>query len=362
VLLQRGGVWYEQLDITDMNGASGSPITLGNYGSGNLPVIDGGQTSTAKGRSYCIDAINTSFQWITVDGLECRNAYAQGITFRAYSGTGSNGVGIVVQNSYIHHTGAGACTTCGSTPAADPGGYLNQLDAQLTTGVEFLNNTLDHCGGHNCLQVHYDTGAPLVKGNRVGTSAPYCNHNCIDLKGVVGAQVSDNVVTCPACASAAAAFYTENTGYHGVGAETITYTGNVAYKVPLAFQVETGGSCSTSPCSIRARYYNNTIYSPSRYNFIDTSCTNHTLDMQKNIVDGGQYDVHSNCAVTWDYNDDGGVYAITSNPVGPHDLNRVNPQYVDAPAGNFTPQDSAILSYGANDSVTAFKQIGALPW
>ena len=309
VLFQRGRVWHEQLDIANMNGSNGLPITIGNYGIGSLPVIDGGQTSSVHGRDYCINAINTSFKWVTVDGIECRNAYRQGITFKAYSGTGTNGVGIVVQNSYIHHDGPGACTSCGPTPAPDLGGYSNQLDAQLTTGVQFLNNTLDHLGGHNALNVHFDAGGPIVKGNIVGTRSPYCNHNCIDLKGAVGAQVLNNTVSCPQCGSTTAAFYTENTGYHGVSAETITYIGNVVNGAPIGFQVETGGACLSAPCSIKARYYNNTIYisRASGYNFIDSSCTNHILDIQKNVINGGQTDIHRNCTTTWNYNDDGGV-------------------------------------------------------
>ena len=361
VLLQRGGVWYEQLDIVNMNGSSGSPITIGNYGTGNLPVIDGGQTNSTQGRNYCIDAINTTFKWITVDGIECRNAYRQGITFQAYSGTGINGLGIVVKNSYIHHAGATACTTCGPTPASDPGGYVNQLDAQRLTGVQFLNNTIDHCGGHNCLQVHYDNGSAVVSGNVVGTNAPWCNHNCIDVKGGMGTQVTNNVVTCPSCTSSTAAFYTENTGYAGEGSETITYMGNTAYTVPIGFQAETGGSCSSSPCSIDAKYYNNTLYNSnsSWFNFMDTSCSSHSLDLQKNIVDGGTTDIHSNCTTTWDYNDAGGLYPISGNPSGPHDLARVNPQYVNASAGNFTPQNTTILTYGTNDSVTPAAYLGA---
>jgi hypothetical protein len=361
VLFQRGGVWFEELDITNMSGSSGTPITIGNYGTGNLPVIDGGQTNSTQGRNYCIDAINTTFKWITVDGIECRNAYRQGITFQAYSGTGSNGVGIVVKNSYIHHDGAIACTTCGSTPASDPGGYVNQLDAQRLTGVQFLNNTVDHCGGHNCLQVHYDNGSAVVSGNVVGTNAPWCNHNCIDVKGGVGTLVTNNIVTCPSCTSSTAAFYTENTGNSGQGSETITYTGNIAYTVPIGFQAETGGSCSSSPCSIDAKYYNNTIYNSnsSWFNFMDSSCSGHTLDLQKNIVDGGQTNIHSNCTTTWDYNDAGGLYPISGKALGPHDLNQVNPQYVNTSSGNFTPQNPTILTYGTNDSVTPFAYLGA---
>ena len=363
VLLQRGGVWYEQLDIINLNGSSGFPIVIGNYGGGNLPVIDGGQTKSSSGRNYCIDAINTIFKWITVDGIECRNTYMQGVTFQSYSGAGSNGVGLIVQNSYIHHDGLGACTSCGPTPAGDPGGYVNQLDAQLTTGVKFLNNTLDHCGGHNCIQVHYDIGNPVVSGNVVGTVEPYCNHNCIDLKGSIGALVIHNVVTCPGCSRSTAAFYTENTGYHRTRAATIAYIGNVVNNVPIGFQAERGGRCTSSPCSIELKYYNNTIYqpSPSQYNFMDTSCTNHTLDIQKNIVDGGQTDIHGNCSLTWDYNDDGGMYAISGNPVGRHDLIRANPQYSNAEGGDFEPHNATIVTYGARNPITSATHLGAVP-
>jgi hypothetical protein len=357
VLLQRGGVWYEQFDIINMNGSSGFPITIGNYGTGNLPVIDGGQTSFTSGRHYCIDAINTSYKWITVDGIECRNAYKQAITFKAYTGTGTNGVGIVVQNSYIHHDGSGACTNCGPKPAPDPGGYVNQLDAQYTTSVKFLNNTLDHLGGHNALNVHYDKGNALVSGNVVGTNDPWYNHNGIDVKGGAGTLVTNNFVTCPTCGGAA--FYTENPL---AANEHITYIGNVAFNNWNAFQIETGGTCQQAPCAITARFYNNTIYNSSNQtNFVDTSCTNHTLDIRKNIIDGGATEIRSNCTSIWDYNDDGGVYPISGNPVGPHDLKQVNPQYVNASSGNFKPQNTTILTYGANDPVTRFPYLGGVP-
>ncbi|MBV8205940.1 MAG: hypothetical protein JO041_04045 [Acidobacteria bacterium] len=343
------------------------PITIGNYGSGNLPVIDGGQTSSATGRSYCIAALSTTYRWITVDGVECRNAYKQGITFKAYWGTGVNGVGIVVKNSYIHHDGPGACTSCGSTPAADPGGYFNQLDAQQTTGVQFLNNTLDHCGGHNCLQVHYDTGTALVSGNVVGTNAPWCNHNCIDVKGS-STTVIGNTVYCPGCMSNISAFYTENTGNFGQATETITYIGNVSRLVPMGFHTDSGGACSTQPCSITAKYFNNTVYSGSNTSavqFLGSTCRpGTTIDVQKNIVDGGKSEFDGACTpyVVWDYNDDGGVYPTTLwISYGAHNLTTVNPQYVNAVAGNFTPQNSTILTYGANSGVTPYAYIGAKP-
>jgi hypothetical protein len=169
--------------------------------------------------------------------------------------------------------------------------------------VNFLNNTLDHLGGHNALNVHYDTGSPIVSGNVLGTAAPHCNHNCIDLKGPVGARVTNNVVTCPGCGSATAAFYTENTGRRGVSASDVTYVGNVVIDAPVAFQAETGGECLAKPCAIAVKVYNNTVFlkSASSYNMIDTSCTGHTWDVRKNVIDGGKTDIHAECRFTRDY-------------------------------------------------------------
>jgi hypothetical protein len=94
---------------------------------------------------------------------------------------------------------------------------------------------------------------------------------------------------------------------------------------------------------------------------MDTSCTNHTLDIQKNIVDGGETDIHGNCAITWDYNDDGGVYSIRGNPIGAHDLIRANPQYLNAQGGDFEPQNATVLTYGAKNPITPAAQLGAVP-
>jgi hypothetical protein len=54
------------------------------------------------------------------------------------------------------------------------------------------------------------------------------------------------------------------------------------------------------------------------------------------------------------------VFAITGNPVGPHDLKQINPQYVNPAGGNFTPQNTTILTYGASDTVTSFPYLGGL--
>jgi hypothetical protein len=357
VLFKRGGVWHEELDLNTVHGSTGHQITFGNYGSGALPVIDGGSS-----QANCIAAIHTSVSYVTIDGFECRNTARQGITFQTSNG---NMPGIVVQNSYIHHTGPGACAGCG-TPH-DQGDYLNQLDFQDSgegaDGVQFLHNIVNHCGGHNCVNIHYDTGGPLIRGNIVG---PGCVHNCIDVKGSIGGIVDQNISTSGGSSNNQAAFYSENTK---IAHEDITYTRNVAYNSPLGFQIEDGGSCTHSPCSIVARYYNNTVYqSASQASIEDTSCRGATLDIRNNILDGGAIDIHGGCSVRWDYNDDGGsqhFFSVNVNdsstmPIGSHDLFNADPQYVNIGGADFhLKSNSPVIGKALAHLVDSMTDIGA---
>ena len=358
VLFARGDVWSEELDLSGIHGSSGSPITFSNYGSGAIPVIDGGST-----RANCIlaDTINPLVSYVTIDGFECRNTTQHGIKFDTQSG---NMPGITVENSYIHNTGPGACAGCG-TPF-DDGHYANQLDFEDfnagADGVQFLNNTVNNCGGHNCLEVHYDTGSPVVRGNIVG---PGCVHNCVDLKGVVGGVVDKNVTTVGG-GTDQNAYYTENTL---TPHEDITYSNNVAYNSFIGFHIENGGSCTNAPCSITAKYYNNTVYvSSGQFNFMNTSCVSTTEDIRNNIIDGGKVDIHGppDCGFTWDYNDDGGSQGFSgvnfngssTLPAGPHDLS-VDPLYVNAAAHDFHLTSSSPVIGKADPSIGGESDMGA---
>jgi hypothetical protein len=392
-----GDVWNEELTLNNVHGSSaaGGQITFTYYETAltgtKQPVIDGCPSTgcSTHGRnsgpsiSACVSADQqiipgTSVTYVTINGFECRNTSEYGIDFRVES---TPMPGVVISNNYIHNTGAGAFI--GNTSKKGPyddGHYANQLNAEddtagLSGGDSFqiLNNIVNHCGGHNCLQVHYDTGAPLVQGNRVG---PGCVHNCIDTKGVgngllatplVG-RILNNYVTCPGCSNGTAAYYTENT-YNP--SEEITYENNIAYNAPIAFQAETGGSCpaSASPCAINAQYYNNTAYQLSQFNFIDSSCTNHTLDIEKNIIDTSNVDIHTgSCAsVTWSTND---VVPVNMSGVPSNEINDINndPSFCGASlsppnfanVSDFSPMDSTVSSYGTNDKVTSDSYLGAV--
>ena len=245
VLFERGGNWYEQLNVNNVNGASGLPITFGNYGSGNLPIIDGGGTKSGNmvngGRDWCIGGSGSRMSYLTIDGFECRNTSAYGV---AFVGVSSGSAGIIVQNCYIHDTGNGDT------------GYHNQLmfaeyNYGHAYGTKFLNNKVGNCYGHNCIQIHGDTGSPLIRGNECyGFS-----HNCIDVKYVQGASVDNNIVHDGlGIQQYENAFYLQN--------ETAGYTADVSWTHNVVYgnNITTAFQCQEAGGPVTCRVYNNTVY------------------------------------------------------------------------------------------------------
>lgn len=87
ILLKRGDTWYEQFNITNQAGVSGTPITYGAYGSGNPPTVD-----AQKSRTFGVYMDNVSH--IVVRDVTTMNAAADG--FRIVAATG-NVTDVVVQ-------------------------------------------------------------------------------------------------------------------------------------------------------------------------------------------------------------------------------------------------------------------------
>jgi hypothetical protein len=360
VLFKRGDVWSEELTITNMKGTSGHPIVLSAYGSGASPVIDGGSA-----RDTCVNALNTTAKYITIDGFECRNSTEYGMTFQT---SGGQMPGITVENSYIHNTGPGAYAGRGG--AFDDGNYRNQLDFEDfgagtgADGVSFMNNTVNNCGGHNCLEVHYDAGGPIVHGNVVG---PGCLHNCIDLKGAVGAKVDQNVATTGAKTGPQGCIYLENTY---TANSTVLVTRNVCYGSAVAFQIDTGGSCvGHQHCLQTVTAYNNTMVTPAdaAYPIIvggSGAPADITVTWENNITDGGTVDVNPAVGWTGDYNDDGGHQGQYSTNVTPgsHDLVNVDPFYINFQGNNYQLQSDSPVSHaglpGLDNDMTS---LGAYP-
>ncbi len=352
-LFERGGSWSGGITMpTHVNGAAGNPIVISNYGTGAIPVIDGGGRS--GGASACFYARATGggtsplWSYITIDGFECRNTSHYGVLFYQNAG-GSFGMrGIVVQNMNIHNTG----------PISDDGTYSNQLmfldENAAADGVQFLNNSVTACGGHNCIQVHKDTGSPLIQGN-------YCSgwiHNCIDVKSSVGALVKGNTVN-GAGATQGSAFYFENPQ---IPAGDITWQQNVVYNGPNGFECEWGGSGTN--VSSTCRVYNNTAYLGTQSAVVtggDPSCGNVTFDVRNNILDttSTYYNGHNCTTPTWDYNDDGASHGPVAGPIGPHDLDGVDPLYVNAAAHDFHLLTGSLCIGALQGITTGSANIGA---
>lgn len=361
VLFQRGGVWFEELTVSNVHGTQSNPITFGNYGTGNLPVLDGGST-----RLYGVVGANAPGQsansFVTIDGFEVRNATRGGIIFSYLVQPG-----ITIQNNYVHNNGNGAYSgACSGCFQVDDNQYgYNEGIAFVgfpigAYGAKILNNIVKVEGGHNSIMIDSDLGNPMIQGNQVG---PGCTHNCIDFKRATGMLISSNLVNCstsvtvngstfPACTSNA--FYTEQDSTNFT--ETGTYEKNVAYgSAPGATCYGANGG-GIGP--ILLKYYNNTCYTGSTgaNAVIVNNCFGGNATFENNIFAGNSGGVSiASCSTTWDFND---KFGIGGGPSGPHDVN-TNPLFVNPGSLDFHLQSGSPLLGSGNSTILNVPQIGA---
>ncbi len=277
------------------------------------------------------------------------------------------------------------------------GAYKNQLELLDTAvgsdGVQFLYNTVIWSGGHNAVQVHYDTGGVLVEGNVVG---PGCVHGCIDVKGVgspaTPAQIVGNVAGCGysqnlcGCQNSGGvnncatnqtpAFYTHNESTKD--SETLIYQRNVAYDDGIGFQDCPSVTPCPGNCPTNVKYYNNTAYLPrglsnsfGLYAGCGGNNSSSTIDVRNNIFDGAgtaSVSVASGFGLAIeDYNDIGGAQGSPgfsfngSNQKGPHDFTNVNPMYINSSsaAPDFGLQVSPCFNAGLPGLTTGNSNMGA---
>src|SRR5215510_7868975 len=97
-------VWNEELDLANVHGAPGHPVTFGHYGvcalpnygyAAKLPVINGGGL-----RQEGIFANQSGVSYVTVDGFDIHDTTLGGIIFNAHCG---NMPGILIEHSMVHH-------------------------------------------------------------------------------------------------------------------------------------------------------------------------------------------------------------------------------------------------------------------
>jgi hypothetical protein len=376
LLFNGGDVWSETMTFGDtpqhaVVGSAAAPVYVGRYGTGR-PVFDENNMN-----GYCFKAVYppSAVRYLTLDNFECKRATTGGVTFQT---RGGNMPGITVRNFYIHNTGQGCSSSNTACVGTDSGNYANQLDFQDSgfsagsgavnnDGVNFVNNIVQWTGGHNCLEVHFDTGPVLVQGNMVG---PGCVHAGVDLKGA-GSLTNQAIIRGNTCdggqssglvgGAGTPCFYTENVANPNTN---MLWQSNVARDTYIGFQICPGGIPSGYTAGGRYKVYNNTFYALANNSgfslayFGSPTCdgpnagtfTPYTLDVRNNIFDGGPSNAYTLAVVSTaayascieDYNNIGGsqgnmAYGScgANSQLAAHDQNSVNPLYVDAGDGNF---------------------------
>jgi len=152
LLFKRGGIWFEQLNFRG-SGNNNSRILISDYGSGALPIIDGGLS-----RTQCIVLENSSY--ITVSKLQMQNAIRQG-AIRVKRGRDiivENCIFIVTGHAGVFIENSSNCIIRNNNITTVSGYHNNQTDgiySQRNNNVTFDNNTIiinnehpdQHCDG-----------------------------------------------------------------------------------------------------------------------------------------------------------------------------------------------------------------------
>jgi hypothetical protein len=161
ILLRAGQQWVEQLKPKG-SGVSGNPITIGAYGEGPRPIVDGRNVRGGGAGGAAVHLQNVSY-W-TVTGLEVTNddgtdnvgspsalgKNRSGIMVYNNSGTGKHG--IIIRDNYVRDVNG--CFDCGGANAQTNGGIavvadtLNGLSNGSSSydGVQILDNIVERVG------------------------------------------------------------------------------------------------------------------------------------------------------------------------------------------------------------------------
>lgn len=173
ILLRAGQQWIEQLNPKG-SGVSGNPITIGAYGDGPRPYVDGRNVAGGNSGGAAVMLLNVSY-W-TISGLEVVNdngknnvgtvtspgANRSGILVNNTSGTGKHGITII--DNYVHDVNG--CFVCSGANPQTNGGIAVLADAMngfsngasSWEGIQILNNTVENVGRTGIAFTDYSTG------------------------------------------------------------------------------------------------------------------------------------------------------------------------------------------------------------
>jgi len=115
ILFKRGCTWQEQINW-DASGTDGHPFTIGAYGTGADPILDGNNWTVGDSALVRIWG-----SYVTVENLELRYSYGSG-----YIGSGDH---CIAQNIYSHHNAGAGIYMIGSYGLIDNcRSYLDSYD------------------------------------------------------------------------------------------------------------------------------------------------------------------------------------------------------------------------------------------
>lgn len=210
VLLARGGTWTGQLAPRG-SGTASAPITIGAYGAGNAPRIDGASLSGGA-----VVALENQSNWV-IEGLDIVSN--SGVdNFGTLTTNGTPRAGIQVRNTIVNSTVSGivirnnrvsdvnGCFHCTGIDAHVNGGIVvdtTVLSANLD-GVLIENNTVERVGRTGIVvwdASYYTTSQTVVVASALSTGVRIRSNTVInpDSDGILafgtdGAVLEHNVV------------------------------------------------------------------------------------------------------------------------------------------------------------------------
>jgi len=215
ILFKRGQSWAGQLHPLG-SGTSGNPITIGAFGSGNRPKIDGGALTGGYGTGAAVYLSNQSY-W-TIDNLEIVNnsgtdniggldqptwgEHRDGILVNNSSGAVVSG--ITITNNWVHDVNG--CFHCNGIDAHGNGGILviAQGSNDSFAGVTIASNTVEALGrtGIGFWDIsYYSWDETVVDAAKLSTGVVVQDNvvKTIDSDGIVvygskGAMLQRNIV------------------------------------------------------------------------------------------------------------------------------------------------------------------------
>ncbi|MDP9140712.1 MAG: right-handed parallel beta-helix repeat-containing protein [Pseudomonadota bacterium] len=200
ILLRAGQQWVEQLKPRG-SGVSGNPITIGAYGDGPRPIVDGRNVAGGGAGGAAVLLHNVS-HW-TVTGLEVVNdngtnnvgtTSARGLNrsgIMVYNTSGTGKFGIVIRDNYVHSvngcfecSGANAQTNGGIAVVADTMNGLSNGSSGYD-GVQILDNVVERVGRTGIVFNDNSTGFLfyLVAQNALSKNVTIAGNRLKDIEG-----------------------------------------------------------------------------------------------------------------------------------------------------------------------------------